>query len=140
MCDGIRWQPWPGPDAGGSDRSAAPSGIERTSPPALDAASDLRSQCRIRLLTLAADLEDLGVRPRLADADRPPFLLRCWDPVKAGPAVIVQCAPDESGRLRFYEHLSGEHLGDAENARQAGDTMALAREIALKLGVSEAPR
>ncbi|REE96343.1 hypothetical protein [Thermomonospora umbrina] len=98
-----------------------------------DPRHDLRLRCRIRLLALAADLDDLGVRPRLPDTIMPPYALRCWDPARQGPTFEVECARDRHGRLVFRALSTGEFLGDAENAIEPGDTGDLAQEIARRV-------
>ncbi|SEG90739.1 hypothetical protein SAMN04489712_12724 [Thermomonospora echinospora] len=102
--------------------------------------NDLRLRCRVRLLTLAGDLDDLGVRCRLTDTISPPFTLRCWNPARQGPAIEVACGLDRYGRLVFQVHPDGEFLGDAEAALQPGDTVDLARELARRLGIDPAWR
>lgn len=136
------------PDAPSAERSA----VERPGPtdrphrvtgsqlrqPASALGNGLRLRCRVRLLTLAGDLDDLGVRCRLTDTISPPFTLRCWDPAQQGPVIEVACGPDRYGRLVFQAHPAGEVLSDAEEALEPGDTVDLARELARRLGIDPA--
>lgn len=105
------------------------------------AEDELRLRCRVRLLTLAGDLDDLGLRARLNDSfGSAPALLRVWDPERQGPTVIVACLPDTAGRLQFRYHPSGVYLADAQEALEPGDTVDAARDVAAELEAAKRGR
>jgi hypothetical protein len=108
-----------------------------------DEREEVRLRCRVRLLTLAGDLDDLKLRARLNDsATDGPVLLRVWDPARQGPAVTVSCEPGgERGRLGFRYYPSGVFLADAQEALEPGDAVDAARDVAAELAqVSRARR
>lgn len=94
---------------------------------------ELRLRCRVRVLTLAGDLDDVGVRSRVVEWFGRPVMLRCWNPDQQGKTVVIACGPDGAGRLAFRYHPSGEMLGDAEEALEPGDSVDVARRVAARL-------
>lgn len=89
---------------------------------------------RARLLALAADLDDLGVRARLSHRFREPVKLRCWNPDRAGETVVVTCK-QRSGRWLFCLP-DGEVLADAQAITQPGQAVQPAQRLAAILGVN----
>jgi hypothetical protein len=96
---------------------------------------------------LAADLDDLGIRARLSDRFLHPVTLRCWDPDRAGEAMVVTCertaaepaaepaagsgAPDSAGSGTWVFRLpDGTVLADAEDITQPGQAPGPARTLA----------
>lgn len=97
------------------------------------AAAEQRMRPRAALLALAGDLDELGIRSRLADDSG--AVLRCWDGHRQGGSVQVACTRRSDGRLQFSYHPSGAELGDAEAVLQPGVASEVARVIAVALSV-----
>ncbi|MFG1998625.1 hypothetical protein ACGFNU_05695 [Spirillospora sp. NPDC048911] len=96
------------------------------------AAAERAVRPRAALLALASELDEVGIRSRLADDGLPvdgvlPAVLRCWNP--AGTAsILIACLWDEAIGLRLRRLPSGNDLGDAAAMLQPGGPVR--REIA----------
>ncbi|MFG1998626.1 hypothetical protein ACGFNU_05700 [Spirillospora sp. NPDC048911] len=94
---------------------------------------DHKRAARLRLLTLAADLDDVGVHTRIMEHHEHPVVLRCWNPDLMRRAREVICVPDGAHGPRAWEFQYllpvGKTIADATHALQPGTATEAAGKV-----------
>lgn len=88
-----------------------------------------------KLLVLAADVTDLGLRYRLVEAGKGRALLSVWEPSHQAPSETIGCAPFADGGWQFFTYPLGPVLGSAEDVEKPGDAKDAAKVVAERLGM-----
>lgn len=98
-------------------------------------ADEDKRTARNKLLVLAADSADIGLKHRLVESSDRRTLLSVWDPNHQSPSETIAYVSVAEKDWQFTSHPFGPMLGSAEGVEKPGDAVVAAKAVADRLGV-----